>query len=174
MSNLFLYTISMATTTTTRWLSDREQATWRSFGRSARLLFAQLDRDLLRDAGMAPGVYEILVVLSEAKGRALRMNELAEATLSSPSRISHAVERLVDVGWVERATCPSDRRGWLAVLTDSGYEALEAAAPRHVENLRTHLFDGLSESEVAELGRLCEAILSRLPASASLGGGCLE
>ncbi len=155
-----------------RWLSEAEQRTWRSFGRAARLLFAQLDRDLSRDAGMAAGVYEILVVLSESSGRALRMSELAEATLSSPSRISHAVERLVDLGWVERTTCPSDRRGWLAVLTDSGYDALAAAAPRHVEHIRTHLFDGLSNADVSDLGRIAEQVLARLPASASLTGGC--
>lgn len=100
------------------------------------------------------------------------MNELAEATLSSPSRISHAVERLVDLGWVDRMTCPSDRRGWLAVLTDAGHAALAGAAPRHVEHVRTHLFDALSEADVAELGRISEAILSRLPAAASLGGDC--
>ncbi len=156
----------------THWLSKEEQATWRSFQRAARLLFAQLDRDLSRDAGMAPGAYEILVILSEAKGRAMRMNELAEATLSSPSRISHAVERLVDLGWVERRTCPSDRRGWLAVLTDRGHEALVAAAPHHVEHIRTHLFDGLSEADAADLGRISEAILSRLLASAAYSGGC--
>ncbi len=100
------------------------------------------------------------------------MNELAEATLSSPSRISHAVERLVELGWVERATCPSDRRGWLAILTDAGHDALAAAAPRHVEHIRAHLFDGLSEADVADLGRISDAILARLPASASLAGGC--
>jgi DNA-binding MarR family transcriptional regulator len=172
MSNFLRYTISMATTTT-RWLTDEEQHTWRSFGRAARLLFAQLDKDLSRDAGMVPGAYEILVVLSEAPGRSLRMNELAEATLSSPSRISHAVERLVDLGWVERMTCPSDRRGWLAVLTHAGQDVLAAAAPRHVEHIRTHLFSGLTEADIADLGRISDLILSRLPASASLTGGCL-
>jgi DNA-binding MarR family transcriptional regulator len=159
-------------TTTAPWLTEQEQSTWRAYGRAARLLFAQLDRDLSRDAGMAAGAYEILVILSEAPGRALRMNELAEATLSSPSRISHAVERLVDLGWVERATCPSDRRGWLAVLTDGGFEALAAAAPRHVEHIRTHLFGGMSDADVIELGRISDRILARLPASASLSGNC--
>ena len=161
-----------ATTPTTRWLTEEEQRTWRAFRESARLLFAQLDRDLSRDAGMAAGTYAILVVLSEAPRRTLRMNVLAEATMSSPSRISHAVERLVELGWVDRTTCPSDRRGWLATLTDSGFEALAAAAPRHVEHLRTYLFEGLSESDVAELGRITESVLSRLPASASLSGDC--
>ncbi len=162
----------MPTTTGSPWLTAREQSTWRSYGRAARLLFAQLDRDLSRDAGMAAGAYEILVVLSEAPGRTLRMSELAEATLSSPSRISHAVERLVDLGWVERASCPSDRRGWLAVLTDSGFEALAAAAPCHVEHIRTHLFDGLSDADVVELGRISDSILSRLPGAASLSANC--
>ena len=171
MSNFVRYTTFMATATPRR-LTDEEQRTWRAFGRAARLLFAQLDRDLSRDAGMAPGAYELLVLLSEAPHRALRMNELAEATLTSPSRITHAVERLVDLGWVERTTCPSDRRGWLAVLTDEGYAALAAAAPRHVEHIRAHLFDGLAEKDVAELRRISETILARLPASGSGGGGC--
>ncbi len=164
----------MATTTPTetRWLTDAEQRTWRAFRESARLLFAQLDRDLSRDAGMAAGTYAILVVLSEAPRRTLRMNELAEATMSSPSRMSHAVERLVELGWVERTTCASDRRGWLATLTDSGFDALAAAAPRHIEHLRTYLFDGLSETDVAELGRIAESVLSRLPASGTLSGDC--
>lgn len=168
MSNFSGYTVYMATTTTP-WLTDAEQRAWRAHRRAARLLFAQLDRDLSRDAGMAPGTYEILVVLSEAPRRTLRMSELAEATVSSPSRISHAVERLVELGWVERASCPSDRRGWFATLTDAGLAALEAAAPRHVDHLRTYLLAALSEEELAEFGRLSEKILSRLPAWVSMG-----
>ena len=121
---------------------------------------------------MAPGAYELLVLLSEAPGRSLRMNELAEATLSSPSRITHAVGRLVDLGWVSRSSCPSDRRGWLAVLTEEGYSALAAAAPRHVEHLRTHLIDALSMQDIADLRRISEALLARLPASAASSAGC--
>lgn len=160
----------MATATSPTSLTDEELRTWRAFARSSRLLFAQLERDLSRDAGMAPGAYELLVLLAAAPHGALRMNELAEATLSSPSRITHAVERLVHLGWVERTTCPSDRRGWLAVLTDAGRAALEATAPRHVEHLRTHLFDGLSKEDAAELRRICESILARLPEGGAAGG----
>lgn len=170
MSNFSRYNTFMATATAPRALTAEEQATWRAFARSSRLLFAQLERDLARDAGMAPGAYELLVILAEAPGRAMRMNELAEATLTSPSRITHAVERLVDLGWVERATCPSDRRGWLAVLTDAGQAALAATAPRLIEHLRAHLFDGLSTDDAAELRRICESILGRLPGGAAAGG----
>jgi DNA-binding MarR family transcriptional regulator len=164
--------MTISETSTTRWLTAEEQHAWRSFARAARLLFAQLDHDLSRDAGMAPGAYELLVLLSEAPLRSLRMNELAEATLSSPSRITHAVGRLVDLGWVSRSSCPSDRRGWLAVLTDEGQSALAAAAPRHVEHLRAHLIDGLSAQDIADLRRISEAVLSRLPASGMTAAGC--
>lgn len=157
--------------TATPRLSSEEERTWRAFARASRLLFAQLERELSRDAGMAPGAFELLVLLAQSPNRALRMSELADATLSSPSRISHAVERLVDLGWVERRTCPSDRRGWLAVLTDAGDTALRDAAPRHVEHLRAHLLEGLSKQDRADLARICESILSRLPGGAS-GGPC--
>jgi DNA-binding MarR family transcriptional regulator len=170
MSNFSGYNVTMATATPPKSLTHGELRTWRAFARSARLLFAQLDRDLSRDAGMAPGAYELLVLLAEAPNRAMRMNELAEATLSSPSRITHAVERLVDLGWVERTSCPSDRRGWLAVLTDAGHAALLATAPRHVEHLRAHFFDGLSADDAAQLRRICESILARLPNGGSAGG----
>lgn len=160
----------MAAATSPKSLTDEEQRTWLAFARSSRLLFAQLERDLSRDAGMAPGSYELLMLLAAAPRHALRMNELAEATLSSPSRMTHAVERLVELGWVERTTCPSDRRGWLAVLTDAGGAALEATAPRHVEHLRTHLFDGLTEEDAADLRRICEGILARLPGGGAAGG----
>ena len=68
--------------------------------------------------GLTMADYEILVRLSEAPHRTLRMSELADAAESSRSRLSHAVARLEEAGWVRRESCPSDRRGQLAVLTD--------------------------------------------------------
>jgi DNA-binding MarR family transcriptional regulator len=160
-------------TAPTAWLTPAEQRAWRAYMRATRLLFGQLERELSRDAGMAPATYELLVLLSEAPRRSLRMNDLAEATLSSPSRITHAVERLVQLGWVERHSCVTDRRGWFATLTDAGVAALTAAAPRHVEHVRTHLFDALSTQDVEQLERISEKILTRLP-GVSVAGGCGE
>src|SRR5215210_5294661 len=124
----------------TRWLDAEEQRTWRAFLGATQLLFEQLDRELQRDAGMPHAYYEILVRLSEAPGRVLRMSELADRSGSSRSRLSHAVSRLEDLGWVRREECPTDRRGLLAVLTDEGAAVLAAAAPGHVEAVRRQLF----------------------------------
>ncbi|MDQ1631942.1 MAG: hypothetical protein QOC80_1914, partial [Frankiaceae bacterium] len=112
----------------TRWLDEEEQQTWRAFLSATQLLFDQLDRELQRNAKIPHAYYEILVRLSESEGRTLRMSQLADSTLSSRSRLSHAVSRLEEAGWVERRSCPTDRRGQLAVLTDKGFAALEAAA----------------------------------------------
>lgn len=154
----------------TRWLDDEEQRTWRAFLSATQLLFDQLDRELQRDAKIPHAYYEILVRLSEAPDRTLRMSQLAESTLSSRSRLSHAVSRLEESGWVERRSCPTDRRGQLAVLTDKGFAALEAAAPGHVEGVRSHVFDPLTPEQVRVLRELSETLLAPLVADREARG----
>ena len=143
-------------------MDSEEQGTWRAFLDANQLLFEQLDHELQRDARIPHGYYEILVRLSEAPDRRLRMSQLAERSQSSRSRISHAVARLEETGWVRRETCATDRRGLLAVLTDEGAEALAAAAPGHVEGVRRHLFDSLSAEQVCQLRVISEAVRDRL------------
>lgn len=146
----------------TRWLDVDEQRTWRAFLTATQLLQAQLDRELQRDSGIPHAYYEILVRLSEAPGRVLRMSELASAADSSRSRLSHAVARLEEAGWVRRESCPTDRRGSFARLTDDGFAALDAAAPDHVESVRRHLLDRLTPEQVTQLREISEAIVDGL------------
>jgi len=145
-----------------QWLSDDEQRTWRSFLGATRLLFDQLDRELQRDAGMSHGDYEVLVRLSEAPDRSLRMGELAERTGSSRSRLSHAVAGLEHDGWVRRERCPTDGRGAIAVLTEKGAAALRDAAPGHVRAVRHHLFDQLGHPQQRALRSISDAVLGHL------------
>jgi len=145
-----------------RWLDEREQAAWRSFLAATQLLMDRLDRELQAGAGLPHAYYEILVRLSEAPGRAMRMSDLADRCQSSRSRLSHAVARLEEQGWVRRETVPSDRRGAVAVLSDAGYAALEAAAPIHVDGVRRHLFDRLTADQVDSLGEISQAIAGQL------------
>jgi len=145
-----------------RWLDAEEQRAWRAWLYSSLLLQDRLDRELTHETGISHAYYEILVQLSETEGRMLRMSQLAERCLSSRSRLSHAVSRLEERGWVRRQVCPDDGRGQLAVLTDSGFAALEEAAPVHVESVRTHLFDQLSPEQVASIRDVGETLLRHL------------
>jgi DNA-binding MarR family transcriptional regulator len=153
-----------------RWLSDDEQAMWRWYIESTQMLMDRLDQELQRDSGMPHTYYEVLVRLSEVPDHRLRMSALADRSMSSRSRLSHAVARLEENGWVRREICPTDRRGQLAVLTDAGFAALAAAAPGHVEGVRTHLLDPLTDEQVKKLGEICKVIAERLRESGSSCG----
>ncbi|MCU1603713.1 MAG: Transcriptional regulator, MarR family, partial [Modestobacter sp.] len=83
-----------AEATGTRWLDPEEQRTWRAWLYSSLLLQDRLDRELTRETGIPHAYYEILVQLSEAPERRMRMSQLADECLSSRSRLSHAVSRL--------------------------------------------------------------------------------
>jgi DNA-binding MarR family transcriptional regulator len=145
-----------------RWLDAEEQRAWRAWLFSSMLLQDRLDRELTHETGISHAYYEILVQLSEAPDRMLRMSQLADRCLSSRSRLSHAVSRLEERGWVRRQVCPDDGRGLLAVLTDEGFAALEAAAPVHVESVRRHLFDQLSPTQIAAMRDIGETLLRHL------------
>ena len=144
-----------------RWLSAGEQHTWRDTIQAWQWLLAAVNAQLQRDSGMPLAYYEILVRLSEAPDHSLRMTQLAEASSSSKSRVSHAVARLEERGWVRRADYPTDRRGQVAMLTDQGFAALSAAAPGHVEQVRRVLFDALTAEQLEQLDGISTAILAQ-------------
>lgn len=146
----------------TRWLTQDEQVYWRSWISANLLVPDRLGRDLQEQCGLTLADYEILVRLSEAPDRRLRMSELANITLSSRSRLSHQIDRMQRAGHVDRQECTDDRRGYFAVLTDAGYEVLVAAAPIHVESVRRRMVDVLTPEEFAEFGRLNQKLVDAL------------
>src|SRR6201990_1514503 len=137
-----------------RWLTGPEQEIWRAYMAASVEFAAHVDRQLRRDSGLPMAYYEILVRLSEAPDRSLRMSELAEGSRSSRSRLSHAATRLEERGWLTRFECPTDRRGQGATLADAGCAALEAAAPGHVAAVREHMIDLLSADQIAQLEQI--------------------
>jgi DNA-binding MarR family transcriptional regulator len=85
---------------------------------------------------------------------------LADRARSSRSRLSHAVSRLEERGLVRRLDCPTDKRGQLAVLTEAGLAAVQAAAPGHVTAVRRYLIDQLSPEQLRALGEIGRAMLA--------------
>ena len=150
---------------TPRWLTPAEQRAWRAYLESQKILFDELDRQLQRESGIPHAYFEVLVRLSEAPERSLRMSQLADVTLSSRSRLSHAVARLEERGWVRRTNCETDRRGQVATLTDAGYAVLVAAAPGHVESVRRYVIDALDAEQLAQLTEIGETIIRRVTAA---------
>ncbi len=151
------------------WLDEEEAAAWRSYLTMTQLLMRELDRQLMTDAGMPHTYYAILVTLSQQPEQFARVSDLAAALDHSMSRISHALSRLQEAGWVCREECPTDRRTSYAVLTDEGRAALESAAPGHVATVRANLFDHLSRAQVRQLAQICDAALDHLAQNCATG-----
>lgn len=149
----------MSNRVTARWLSPDQQRVWRTYLLGSARINDYLDQDL-RNHGLDLGEYEILVCLEEAESRQLRMSDLAELVHQSRSRLTHTVSRLEKRGLVARTTCPSDRRGVWAELTDEGFELLRRAAPDHVEAVRRLFVEAVDPADYDALGRAFGAVLN--------------
>jgi DNA-binding MarR family transcriptional regulator len=156
-----------------QWLTDDEQRAWRGLVQMTSRLDARLNRELQHSSGLSLADYDVLVLLTEAPDGRLRMFQLVEDLQWEQSRLSHHVARMQRRGLVAREECTTDKRGAFVVLTDAGRDAIEKAAPGHVDTVRRLVFDGLSEEQVAMLESFVSRVLSRLaePGSELRGSG---
>jgi len=150
-------TMSSTTGTGTRWLDTEEMAAWRSYAATVFDLNAALEADLA-PYGLTLGDYQVLVYLSEADDRSMRMCDLAARLQLSPSGLTRRLDGLVRSGFVERLPSDQDRRVMLAVLNDRGFAYLEEAAPTHVESVRRHVIDRLDRRDIAAMARIFGAV----------------
>lgn len=145
----------------TRWLDDVEMRAWRSYVETQSDLNAAIEADL-RPTGLSLGDYQVLVFLSEAPDQRLRMCDLADDLQLSPSGLTRRLDGIVRRGWVERVGSDDDRRVMLAALTPAGREALECAAPTHVDSVRRRLVDLLDDDELATLAEIFDKVRAAL------------
>lgn len=146
------------------WLNEREQRAWRGWVDASRRVLAASDRQLKTDSGLTTDDYEVLVRLSEADDRRMRMSDLAESVTNSPSRLSQRIDRLSRDGVVERGRCDVDARVLWVVLTDAGFQRLREAASGHVEEVRRLFIDRLSADEIELLATLLPRLADSLAA----------
>jgi len=150
--------VEVVVTATAVWLDAQEMAAWQAFLRASIRLMERLDAEL-EGHGISLADYEILVHLAEESAGELRMTELAARTLVSRSGLTRRLDRLVESGLVERRSCPTDRRGVFAVLTDTGRERLESSAPTHVEGVRRHFISQLRGQDLHALAKSLNAVV---------------
>jgi DNA-binding MarR family transcriptional regulator len=147
--------------TTPRWLNPAEMKAWRRYIIASRRLLEALDYDLdHHELSMAD--YEVLAQLSDAPERKMRMSELAEVAMLSRSRLSHRIKVMEKAGWVKREACPDDKRGYFAVMTAKGWKAIVAAAPDHVDSVRTRFLDHLKKEDQRVLAEIFERVTDSL------------
>lgn len=144
--------------------SAREKA-WRIFFEASGRLQGVLETRLKRSFGLTLPDYNVLLALQEAPGRSLRMGELAERVVFSPSRLTYIVSHLERDGWVRKVVSAKDRRISHACLTSQGIVTVESATALHQETVREYLLDGMTDEEIGQIVRIFGAVGARLAES---------
>ena len=139
-------------------ITPEQLAVWRAFLRVHARLIRRLEDDLQTKHNLPLAWYDVLVRLVEADNHRLRMSELADRVMLSPSGLTRLVDRLVAEGLVRRAHAEQDGRGFYAVLTDEGYERLREASGTHLRGIRDYVISRYTDEEL----RIMAAYLTRL------------
>ncbi|MBC3186183.1 MarR family transcriptional regulator [Corynebacterium sp. zg-331] len=143
-----------------RWLTEEEQALWRLLLAAMRKIDRVLDETLQVGQDLSASEFAVLVTLSEADGRVLRLRDLCQCLDWDRSRASHLVTRMVRRNLVAKGRSAGDARGVEVSVTEEGMERLRRAAPEHVESVRRLIFDHLTEEQAARLGEFLRGVLA--------------
>ncbi|HZV49561.1 MAG TPA: MarR family transcriptional regulator [Candidatus Dormibacteraeota bacterium] len=139
-------------------------AVWQAFLEAHARVLERLEREMATQRGLTLVWYEVLLHLSHAPGGRLRMRELANSVLLSRSGLSRRIDAMERAGLVRRESCPSDRRGVFAVLTERGRATLRRAAPVHLSGIHEHFGRHLDPGERAVM----KAVFERLAEAADV------
>jgi len=118
-----------------------------------------LDAELQAQYGVTAVGYEALLLLANARERALRRVDLAEALGLTPSGVTRLLDGLERDGLVAKRSCVHDARVTYAVLTDAGAARVEQSSCSHEGSVRALFEERYSDEELETLASL----LGRLP-----------
>jgi DNA-binding MarR family transcriptional regulator len=124
------------------------------------LLKASLEERLQDETGLLLADNEALLNLS-AEGSLLRMSEIAHRLILSRGGTTKVIDRLEEMGLVERSPDLGDRRATVVSITSEGREAIVAARKVIDATLEqmwaAHLSDEEAELLVKVMARVLEA-----------------
>ena len=141
------------------YLTEDEFRAWHGCLQFTAAALRALDAALSAGHGISIKEFDVLITLFNAPDGRLRMTELADRVVLTPSGVSHLVTRLARAGMVERIVDDDDRRSYFAALTTAGRRRLREARPTHNEVVRAHLTRRLTAAQLATLGTLWDKVL---------------
>jgi DNA-binding MarR family transcriptional regulator len=143
-------------------MTSRELAVWRTLIDTTAELRTILGTQLLRETGLSPADYQVLLALSETAGRRLRSSQLAAAIDWERSRLSHHLGRMERRGLVRRDDCATDSRGAEVSLTDDGARMFRGATAPHLRAIKKHFADALTPQQFEALADILRALQHHL------------
>ncbi|MCV7203375.1 MarR family transcriptional regulator [Mycolicibacterium peregrinum] len=128
----------------------------------------EMNRQLQADSCLSLADYDVLVALSNVGDDGMRVSDLAAQIGWERSRLSHQLRRMEQRGLTERRASVEDGRTTNVILTEMGQQAIEEAAPGHVDLVRRLFFDPLPENLLAPFTAALEHIHVNLDHNSSL------
>ena len=145
----------------TKWLNQAEMRAWLAYVTTSVDLQRAIERDL-EPFGLDGGDYQLLAMLSDAPDRRMKMCDLADTLRLSRSGLTRRMEGVLRKKIVARVQSDGDKRVAYAVMTDKGMDLLRKVAPHHVDSVRHHMIDRLSDTEIRSLATAFEKIAKGL------------
>src|ERR1700730_11749739 len=149
------------------WLDPREDRAWRAFMHAHHQLTLRLRQHLLQDSGLTWADYEILAVLSRHPTGHMPAQELGTLVQWEKSRLSHQIRRMQEQGLIVREPNPADGRSAMICLLPAGRQAIEDAAPQHVQNVRRHFIYLFPPAELDTFAALNKRVARHLAEESS-------
>ena len=143
-------------------LNDERLTTVGLLFESSAALRRVLEQHLTENSDLSSQSFDVLIRLARSPGNRLRMSELAAQTTLTPSGLTRSVDRLEHSGMVSRESCPEDRRGAFAVLTEQGRAVMARAIPGHVAHIDEVLTGILTAGEEQALAAILRKLRDHL------------
>ncbi len=143
---------------TPEYLRPDEFEAWHGTLLAANRVLRALDQGLRAQHGLSVAEFDVLITLANAPDRRLRMAELARSAALSPAGLTHLVTRLERERLVAREVDAGDRRGFHAVLTETGEARLNAMRPLHNRIVREQLLSRMSTADRRRLGAIWKRV----------------
>ena len=146
-----------------RRMTVGQLATWRALVDTTAELRRLLGAQLLQDCALSPADYQVLLALSEARGRRMRSSELAASIDWERSRLSHHLGRMERRGLIRRDDCATDSRGAEVSLTAEGARVFRRATAPHMRAIKKHFADALTPEQFAALADILKSLQHHSP-----------
>ena len=134
---------------------------WQLFFETTARLTTEIEARL-KEHGCSLMDYQVLLLLRNAPGHRLRMGELAQRMVFSPSRLSYQIGVLEKRGWVRRRRCAEDARGLEAELTEEGLRAFRRLRPAHARDVEELFLRALEGDDADRLAAVMDRLARRL------------
>ena len=140
-------------------ISQKGIAAWRTFLEAHAIIIRALEQEMAEEQGLPLTWYDILVHLDHAPQDRLRMQALAECLLLSRSGVTRLIDRMEQAGLVRRDSCPDDRRGSYAIITQEGKGVLQRATSGHLRGIQRHFLHHLNDQDIGALHSALSKVL---------------